>query len=47
MKIYFKTRTLMRNSKINGKVIDCGIDAKPGRRWAIEVPLKSPKRIFR
>lgn len=45
MKIFFKTRKQARNhpltKKGKGKVVDCGSYAEIGKRWAVEVPLKS------
>lgn len=36
MKIFFKTRTEMRNSKINAKKVDNGNSAPIGKRWSVD-----------
>lgn len=38
MKIFYKTRTEQRNSPINGKRLDLGMNA--AKRWAIQINVK-------
>lgn len=51
MKLFFKTRELARKHPLTqsgkGKAVDCGTDKPIGKRWAIEVPLKSRGSLFK
>ncbi|UOK16729.1 hypothetical protein [Vibrio phage phiKT1024] len=51
MKLFFKTRELARQHPLTksgkGKAVDCGTDKPIGKRWAIEVPLKSRGGLFK